>query len=60
MAKFDLGTPVKLLGGEKLMTVIENSEQRQEAKCSWHDDTDRIAWIPEGILRNAYDELPSS
>jgi hypothetical protein len=60
MAKFDPGTPVKLLGGKYVMTVVENSEQTREAKCHWHDDTDRVAWIPEGILRDAHDEVPSS
>ena len=60
MAKFDLGTTVKLLGGEHLMTVVDNSEQRHEAKCTWHDETEHISWIPEGILRAVYDEIPSS
>jgi hypothetical protein len=60
MAKFDPGTPVKLLGGQHVMTVVESSEQTHEAKCRWHDDTDRVSWIPEGILREVRDEAPSS
>jgi uncharacterized protein YodC (DUF2158 family) len=60
MAKFDLGTPVKLLGGQHVMTVVENSEHTHEVKCCWYDDTDHVTWIPEGILRTAHDEVPSS
>lgn len=60
MAKFDPGATVKLFGGEHLMTVVEISEQRQEAKCTWHDSTEQTAWIPEDVLRHAGDETPSS
>lgn len=60
MAKFDPGTSVKLLGGEQLMTVVEYSEQRHEVKCSWHDEMDHSTWIPEGILRDAHNDVQPS
>ena len=60
MARFDPGTPVKLLGGKYIMTVVEYSELRYEAKCRWQDDMEHTSWIPEGILRDANEETPSS
>lgn len=60
MARFDPGTSVRLLGGEHVMTVVEYSELRHEAKCRWQDDMEHTSWIPEGILRNACEETPST
>lgn len=60
MTKFDPGMPVKLLGGDRVMTVVEYSEQRHEANCRWQDEMEHTSWIPEGILRVVQDEAPSS